>query len=152
MAHTNATQPKRKDDPTIYSVDDALWERIQPLTVINKYRKKPGRPRQNDRAILNALIWLGRTGAQWDQLPECFPPKSTVHDRLSEWVAHGNLARIWALLLSEYDERFGIDWTWQAADGCIIKAPLGKRGLLERRRASDPTPPIEESSAPSGIC
>ena len=34
---------------------------------------------------------------------------------------------IWAILLQAYDESLGIEWQWQSADGCIIKAPLGKR-------------------------
>lgn len=127
---------RSKDDPTIWVVDDELWARVQPLLVVVKPRKKPGRPRNDDRAILNALIWLARTGAQWRQLPPEFPPKSTVNDRLAEWVVHGNLAAIWAVLLIEYDNRLGINWTWQAGDGCIIKAPLGKKGLQARPRAS----------------
>jgi len=145
-------EPKEKDEPTIWFVDDELWARVQPLLVVNKPRKKPGRPRKDDRAILEALIWLARTGAQWKELPSRYPPKSTVNDRLAEWVVHGNLAAVWAVLLIEYDNRFGINWIWQAGDGCITKAPLGKKGLRERRKASARTRPTEESSAPSGTC
>jgi putative transposase len=147
-----ASQPKTKDDPTIWVVDDELWGRMRPLLVVNKPRKKPGRPRSDDRAILNALIWLARTGAQWDQLPRVFPPKSTVNDRLAEWVTHGNLAAIWAVLLIEYDNRFGINWTWQAGDGCITKAPLGKKGLPAKQKALVPAPLTVESSVPSDTC
>jgi putative transposase len=147
-----ASQPKTKDDPTIWVVDDELWGRMRPLLVVNKPRKKPGRPRSDDRAILNALIWLARTGAQWDQLPGVFPPKSTVNDRLAEWVTHGNLAAIWAVLLIEYDNRFGINWTWQAGDGCITKAPLGKKGLPAKPKALVPAPLTVESSVPSDTC
>src|SRR3712207_4811795 len=94
-------EPKEQDEPTIWYVDDELWARVQPLLVVNKARKKPGRPRRDDRRILDALIWLARTGAQWSQLPPSFPPKSTVNDRLVEWVTHGNLAAVWAVLLNE---------------------------------------------------
>ena len=37
------------------------------------------------------------------QLPRRFGPKSTVHERFSEWVATGKLARAWGVLLREYD-------------------------------------------------
>jgi putative transposase len=141
---------KSKDEPTIWFVDDALWAQIQPLLVVEKPRKKPGRPRRDDRAILNALIWLGRTGVQWKQLPKEYPPKSTVHDRLQEWVEHGCLERVWAVLLRDYDNRFGIEWMWQSADGCMVKAPLGKKGTQARRRASGATPRTGASSEPSG--
>jgi hypothetical protein len=42
----------------------------------------------------------------------------------SEWVEHGCLQKAWAVLLLEYDQALGIDWQWQSADGCIVKAPL----------------------------
>jgi transposase len=138
-----------KDDPTIWRVDDALWALIEPVLRSSKARKKPGRPRRDDRAIFDGLIWLARTGGHWSQLPREFGPKSTVHERFTEWVESGALERAWAILLREYDEAIGLDWTWQAADGCIVKAPFGKKGALARRRRPAPTPPTAASRAPS---
>ena len=115
------------DDPTIWRVDDALWAELQPLLVVDKPRKKPGRRRVNDRPIFDGLIWLARTGCQWAALPREFGAKSTVHDRLEEWVVHGCLQAAWAHLLRVYDDELGLQWEWQAADGCIVKAPLGKK-------------------------
>lgn len=143
------TTSRPKDDPTIWEVDDALWERIQPLLVIHKFRKKPGRPRENDRPILNGLIWMARTGAQWIEIPRRYGAKSTIHDRFQEWVEAGVFEKVWALLLQEIDGLEGIDWTWQAADGCIVKAPLGKRGLMARRKRRGGTPPTGERAEPS---
>lgn len=144
-----------QDDPTIWRVDDARWATLEPILRSTKPRKKPGRPRRDDRAIfdgLNGLIWLARTGAQWSQLPPAFGPKSTVHERFSEWVTSGALERAWAVLLQEYDDALGLDWTWQAADGCIVKAPFGKKGALARRRPRGAPPPIGANRAPSAIC
>ncbi len=141
-----------RDDPTIWEVDDALWEEIRPALVVAKPRLTPGRPRRHDRAIFNGLIWLARTGSQWQQLPRRYGPKSTVHDRLVEWVTHGCLERAWALLLARYDEEIGLQWEWQAADGCLIKAPLGKKGGLAKRRRPAPTRPIAPSPAASATC
>lgn len=138
-----------KDDPTIWRVDDALWALLEPVLRVDKPRKKPGRPRRDDRAIFDGLIWLARTGSQWSQLPRAFGPKSTVHERFTEWVTTGALARAWAVLLREYDEAVGIDWTWLAADGCIVKAPFGKKGALARRRRPGATPPTAANRAPS---
>ena len=92
-----------KDDPTIWRVDDPLWAKLEPILASTKERKKPGRPRRDDRAIFDGLIWLARTGSQWAALPREFGPKSTVHERFSEWVASGALERAWAVLLVEYD-------------------------------------------------
>jgi putative transposase len=144
MTTTNA-----KDDPTIWEVDDALWERVQPLLFIHKVRKKPGRPRNEDRQILNGLIWMARTGCQWAEIPRRFGPKSTVHDRFQEWVEADVFAKAWTLLLQEFDGLEGINWTWQAADGCIVKAPLGKRGLMARRKRPGATPLTGEKAEPN---
>jgi len=78
-----------KDDPTIWRADDALWARLAPLLVVVKPRKKPGRPRTNDRPLFDGVIWVLRTGAQWGAVPRAFGPKSTVHDRFQEWVERG---------------------------------------------------------------
>jgi len=143
--------PAPPDDPTIWRVDDDLWALLAPLLRSDKPRKKPGRPRRDDRAIFDGLIWLARTGAQWSQLPRQFGPKSTVHERFSEWIATGALERAWAVLLRTYDGEMGLDWTWQAADGCIVKAPFGKKGALARRKPRGATPPTAANPAPNAI-
>ncbi len=141
-----------KDDPTIRRVDGALWAKLKPILACDKPRKKPGRPRRDDRAIFDGLIWLARTGSQWSRLPREFGPKSTGHRRFAEWVATGALERAWAVLLREYDGVIGIDWTWQAADGCIVKAPFGQKGALARRGRRGATRPTGASPGPSGTC
>jgi transposase len=141
-----------RDDPTIWRVDDALWATLEPILKVDKPRKKPGRPRRDDRQIFDGLIWLARTGSQWAALPREFGPKSTAHLRFTEWVEAGALERAWAVLLAQYDEDLGLDWTWQAADGCIVKAPFGKKGAPARRKRPAPTPPIAPSPAPSATC
>jgi transposase len=141
--------PKERDDPTIWRVDDALWALLAPILRVDKPRKKPGRPRRDDRAIFDGLIWLARTGGQWAALPREFGPKSTVHERFAEWVETGKLERAWAVLLREYDGANGPDWTRQVADGCIVKAPFGKKGAPVRRKPPAAIPPTGESPAPS---
>lgn len=130
-------QHSQSEPPTIWRIPDELWQRLAPVLVIDKLRKKPGRPRANDRRLLEALIYLARTGAQWCALPPEFGPKSTAYDRFREWVEHGCLQKAWTVLLQEYDQVLGIEWQWQSADGCIIKAPLGKRGPREKLPLQD---------------
>ncbi len=142
----------RGEEPTIWRVDDARWAELRPLLVVDKPRKKPGRPRSADRPIFDGLIWIGRSGGQWAALPREFGPKSTVHDRFQEWVAYGCFAAAWTRFLEAYDGEVGIDWRWQAADGCLIKAPLGKKGGPARRRRPGATPPTGGSAAPSATC
>jgi len=131
---------KHPELPTIWRVPDALWQKIAPALVVNKPRQKIGRPRTDDRPIFDALIHLARTGMQWSVLPKDFPPKSTVHDRLQEWVEYGCLEAAWSVLLAAYDQTLGIEWQWQSADGCIVKAPLGKRTAQGDKQATGANP------------
>lgn len=147
-----APSPPNNDDPTIWRVDDALWTHLAPLLVVDKPRKKPGRPRHDDRPLFDGVIWLLRTGAQWKEMPPAFGPKSTVHARFQEWVHTGAFARAWTLLLEEYDEFVGLDLHWQAADGCLVKAPLGKKGGPVRPKRPVATPPIGARRAPNAMC
>jgi len=140
------------DDPTIWRADDALWAELAPLLVLDKPRKKPGRPRLDDRPIFDGLIWLARNGGQWATLPRQFGAKSTVHARFQEGVEYGCFERAWARLLAVYDDAIGLDWRWQAADGCLVKAPLGKKGGPARRKRPGPTPPTGANAASSATC
>jgi transposase len=54
-----------------------------------------GRPRTTDlREVVNALLYMSRTGCQWDLLPSEFPPRSTVHRYFSTWRDDGTLDEI----------------------------------------------------------
>lgn len=150
-SHTVAPAAKEKDDPTIWSVDDALWALLAPILRNDKIRKKPGRPRRDDREIFNGVIWIARTGSQWAALPREFGPKSTVHERFTEWVTAGKLERAWAVLLREYDAQIGLDWSWLAADGCLVRAPFGKKGDPAKTNPPAATPPTGGSQARNAI-
>lgn len=62
---------------------------------------------------------------QWNALLRSFGASTTVHDRLTEWKEAGVFERFWAQSLGELDQRMGIEWTWQAMDSAMTKAPLG---------------------------
>jgi putative transposase len=44
-----------------------------------------GRPRTRDKECFEAILYVLKTGCQWDLLPSTYPPKSTVHDRYLLW-------------------------------------------------------------------
>jgi len=63
--------------------------------------KRGGRRRTTDlREVLNAILYLLRTGCQWRTLPRDFPPKSTVNGYLQQFWGRGVWGRIWATLLT----------------------------------------------------
>ena len=95
------------------------------LLPLPKEKKKDGRPRIDDRKVMNAIFYALRTGCQWNAIPRTLGASSTVHDRFQEWMNDGLFERFWKAGLAEYDEIKGIDWEWQAVDGAMTKAPLG---------------------------
>jgi putative transposase len=72
-----------------YPIDltDAQWAILEPLI---PPAKPGGHPRSvNMREVINALLYLNRTGCQWDMLPHDLLPKSTVYDYFSQWRQDG---------------------------------------------------------------
>jgi len=131
-----------------YQVSDELWAKIRPLLPehVNTHRFGGGRPRADDRQCLNGILFVLRTGCQWNALnATSICPSSTAHDRFQEWVEAGVFCRLWKAGLLAYDKLKGIDWSWQSMDGAMTKAPLGGEksrpepyGSGQRRRQAKP--------------
>jgi len=118
-----------------FQIPDELWKRIETLLPQPKAKKKPGRPRMDDRQAMTAIFYVLRTGCQWKALPRSLGAPSTVHDRFQEWREAGVFERLWRAGVLEYDEKVGLDWEWQSMDGAISKAPLGgKRDRFQSDR------------------
>jgi putative transposase len=83
-------------------------------------------PRVPDRAAMDAIFFVLRTGCHWNALSETrICSSSSAHRRFQEWVGAGVFAAFWRAGLLAYDALQGIDWTWLALDGAMGKAPLG---------------------------
>ena len=131
-----------------YQVSDELWSRIQPLLPqhVNTHRFGGGRPRADDQQCMNGILFVLRTGCQWNALNATgICPSSTAHDRFQEWVKAGVFQRLWKAGLVEYDKAKGLAWAWQSMDGAMTKAPLGgekmwaeSHGSGQRRREAKP--------------
>ena len=111
--------------PTIWKIPDDMWQRIKDVLPPEKEPGTPGRPPVPFRKVMGGILYVLRTGCQWKAVPRRFSSGSTVHRRFQEWVAAGIFAAIVAVMLHWYDQRHGIDWTWQAIDTKMAPAPLG---------------------------
>lgn len=116
---------QHKHLPTIWEVSNDLWERIRDL--IDEYDppKQTGRPREDARKILDALIFKFRTGCQWNHIPKVYGDDSTIHRTFQRWVEINLFETLWMLLIYENEELGQVDWRWQAADGHLGKARCG---------------------------
>ena len=122
---------------TIGAIPDAAWERLQ-LILAPTYPPKPtGRGRIDFRKAIDGIIFRLRTGCQWNHLPQIFGDDSSVHRWFQRWVDDAIFVQLWAILLEECDALAGVEWQWQAVDGCLGKARFGgKPGLIPPTEAS----------------
>lgn len=111
--------------PENFRIPDAMWERIKPLLPPELPKPKGGRPRNDDRQMMDAIFYVLRTGIQWKALPRAIAAGSSAHDRFQEWQQTGVFGKMWETGLLTYDELKQIEWEWQAMDGAMTKAPLG---------------------------
>ena len=54
-------------------ITDAQWAILKPWLQLPQNRVR-GRPWRDARAVLNAVLWVLRTGAPWHDLPARYPP------------------------------------------------------------------------------
>ncbi len=89
-----------------YQLTDKLWEKIKPyLPGERPDKKKPGRTRMDDRKAMQAILYIHRTGIQWNALPRSLGAYSTVHDRFQQWQQAGVFEQLMKAGLVEYDEK-----------------------------------------------
>jgi putative transposase len=103
-----------------YSTDltDEQWGIMEPVLSENTNPTRRGRRREVAlREVVNAIMYLERTGCQWDLLPHDFPPKSTVYDYFAKWRDNGKWNEVLTLLRTRVREAEGRQPTPSAA--CI---------------------------------
>ena len=90
---------------------DEQWAALEPLIPPTIRRSDGrGRPEMHDnRAVLNGILWVLRTGAAWADLPERFPSGSTCFRRFSRWVKEGIFRQILETLARHLEETGQID-------------------------------------------
>ena len=126
-----------KDDH--WRIPDKLWGVMEPLLPPRK--KHPlgcHNPRVPDRDAMNAILFVLRTGCQWNALNSTnICTSSSAHRRFLEWAEAGVFEKFWEQGLLKYDKVKGIDWSWLSMDGTMVKAPLG--GKKNRAKSCRPS-------------
>lgn len=106
-------------------LSDEQWSKVAKFLPKPKPHCQGGRPRADDRACLEGILWVLRSGARWKDLPECFPSPSTCWRRLRDWEQAGIWLKIWRAFLGELDEAGRLDWHETFADGSFSPAKKG---------------------------
>ena len=80
-----------------YALTDRQWEQIAPFLPPEMTGKR-GRPLNNNRSMLNAMIWIARSGSPWRDLPDYYDSWKSVYSRFRKWINNGLLDKIFRLL------------------------------------------------------
>ena len=117
------------------ALTDAQWERIRhhfPEEHIPEGR--PGRKPIPTRRVLEAVLWILNTGAQWHMLPQCYPNYKTVHRRFQRWCEQDVLRDLLCTLANELREQGCLDESECFVDAMFSSAKGGGTGIGPTKR------------------
>lgn len=120
-----------------HELSDAEWEVVQPLLP----RPVLGRPRLDDRTVLNGIVWKFRTGVAWRDVPERYESWASLHTRFRRWAGDGTFERMLQAAQANADASGDIEWL-VSVDSSIVRAHQhaagARKGGFEARRSGGP--------------
>lgn len=119
------------------TLTDKQWVVISPL-LPKQDQTKGGRPRADDKKTLEGILWILKTGAQWNELPSHYGSYATCWRRLKAWEENGTWEKIWKRLLSTLSKADKLMLSVGMVDGTFAPAKKGGTLLVRRRKAKEP--------------
>jgi transposase len=108
-----------------WELTDEQWELLEPLLRPARRPDGRGRPWHETRAVLNGVLWVLGTGAQWRELPDKYPPYQTCHRRFQQWVRSGKLEQALRQLAEHLRERGQLNLEEAFVDATFASAKKG---------------------------
>ena len=124
-----------------WELTDAQWELLEPVLRPARRSDNRGRPWNETRAVLNGVLWVLGTGAQWAEMPDKYPPYQTCHRRFQAWICDGKLVESLQLLARHLHERGKLNLDQAFVDATFASAQKGAlqsapRDAVRARRSS----------------
>ena len=79
-----------------HELTDLEWRSVQPF--FPKQRGRAGMFKIDNRTSLNGILWVGKTGMVWRDLPQRYGDWNTLYHRYRKWLRTGILERVFAQL------------------------------------------------------
>lgn len=92
--------------PDRHELTEGQWQRLKDLLPPDQGRA--GRPPRPNRVMVNAILWVLKSGAPWRDLPQQYPNWKSVHTRFSGWSKSGVWKRVLEALAVELDDELAI--------------------------------------------
>ena len=96
-----------------HEIPDEQWARIEDL--LPGRRGGHGGVARDNRAFINAVWYVAKTGIPWRDLPERFGKWDTAFHRFNEWCKKG----VWQQVLTAVQDP---DLEWLMLDSTVIRA------------------------------
>lgn len=125
---------------------NAQYERLRPH-LAPAVRPRRGRPRADDRRLLNAILWRLDNGAKWRALPAEYGPWPTVYLRFRQWTESGVWQRVLAELQAGARRDGALSFEFAALDGTSVRAHRCAAGARKKRRTSRPRKPRRDKDS-----
>lgn len=111
-----------------YAISDRDFDRIKDL--LPGQPGKLGRNAKDNRLFIDAVLWIARTGAPWEDLPERFGKPGSVYKRFTRWGRRG----VWEAVHHALQDP---DLEWLMIDSSVVRAhqhAAGQKKATPRRR------------------
>jgi len=108
-----------------WELNDEQWALVDPVLRPVRRADNRGRPWQDTRAVLNGVLWVLGTGAQWREIPDKYPPCQTCHRRFQQWVRSGKLGETLQLLARHLHKRGHLNLEEAFVDATFTSAKKG---------------------------
>ncbi|GGU70112.1 hypothetical protein GCM10009504_29120 [Pseudomonas laurentiana] len=124
-----------------YELPDAAWELVADLFI---EARRGGRPRADDRLMLNGVLWVLCSGAAWRDMPKRFGPWSTIYQRFRDWRKRGIFDQFLKRLHIRLNEHGLIDLNTWVIDSITVR---GRRTSSSAEKTGLKSLKIERSTA-----
>jgi transposase len=136
-----------------WELTEEQWELVEPILLPRRREDNRGRPWYDTRAVLNGVLWILGSGAQWAEMPAKYPPYQTCHRRFQQWVREGKFMEVLRLLAKHLHERGKLNLDEAFVDATFASAKKGAspsaRPSAARARRSSLSPLVTVFLSPS---
>ena len=117
---------KRKAYPS--DLTEKQFRLVEPL--INRRRRKTGRPPADLSAVVNGLLYVLSTGCRWRDLPHDFNVHyATCYRYFIKWVDNGTFKKIFEELKHRADKKNLLHWRNAYLDASDVKSKKGAKDM-----------------------
>ena len=128
---------KKREYQVGIELTDRQWKKLESFFPKPPRSVKGGQIPAPNRACLEGVLWLLRSGARYKDIPKHFPSGSTCWRRLKWLYEQGALLYAWQSILGLLDKKGRLKWEEFFADGTFASAKKGAKPSVKPSEARE---------------